>query len=196
MKLPLRIATAAATATLALGLGASGASAYAVSGGAYTGTATAANTFTVAGTYTLACSGMTISGTATGSATTNFAPAYSGCTFFGFPATMFQSGVWSTTVTSGPFGGWFASDLTFTPASVTTLNVPIAGCTVTVAGPQTFPDGVGGNVVRERNVAGGVEFEATLSNIVYTASGCPFPSGSDGVYQTNGPVSIPGITIT
>lgn len=196
MNLSMKIATAAAVAAMTLGLAASGASAYSVSGGAYTGTATNANTFTVAGAYTVNCSGMTISGTATGSATTDFVPAYSGCTFFGFPATMVQSGVWSTRVISGPFGGWYRSELSFTPGSFTTLSVPIVGCTVSVAGPQTFTDGVGGSIVREQNVAGGVDFEATLAGIAYTASGCPFGSGTDGVYETNGPVSIPGINIS
>lgn len=196
MKLPLKIAAAAATAAVALGIGASGASAYAVSGGPYTGTATSPNTFTLAGAYTVNCAGMTISGNATGSATTDFAPSYSGCSFLGFPATMVQSGVWSTKVTSGPFSGRYRSDLTFTPLSVTTLNVPVAGCVVSVAGPQTFQDGIGGNVVQEQNVPGGVNFDATLNNIAYSASGCPFASASDGVYRTNGPISIPGITIT
>lgn len=196
MNLSMRIATAAAVAATALGLGAAGASAYAVSGGSYTGTATGANTFTVGGAYTVSCSGTTISGTATGSATTNFAPAYSGCTFFGFPASMVQSGFWSTTITTGPIFGRYGGDLTITISSVTTLSVPIAGCTVTVAGPQTFQDGVGGAVVQDTNVAGGVEFEAVLTNVAYTASGCPFPSGTDGEYRTNGPISIPGITVT
>lgn len=195
MNLSTKIATTAAIGVVALGLGASSASAYAVSGGAYTGTATSGNTFTL-GTYTVSCTGTTISGTATGSATTNFAPSYSGCKFLGFPATMIQSGVWSTTVTSGPFSGVYRSDLTFTPGSVTTLNVPIAGCVVNVAGPQAFQDGVGGNIVQEQNVTSGVQLQATLKNITYAASGCPFASASDGEYRTNGPISIPGITIT
>lgn len=196
MNLSTRIATAAAVAVTALGLGAAGASAYAISGGAYTGTATGTNTFTVGGAYTVSCANTTISGSATGSATTNFAPSYSGCSFFGLPATMVQSGFWSTTVTLGPILGRYRGDLTFTIFSTTTLSVPIAGCTVTVAGPQTFQDGVGGTIVEDTNVAGGVEFEAVLTNIAYTASGCPFPSGADGEYRTNGPISIPGITVT
>jgi hypothetical protein len=197
MNLSTRIATAAAVAATALGLGAAGASAYSISGGPYTGTSTAANTFTVGGgAYTVSCATTTISGNATGSATTNFAPSYGGCTFFGLPATMVQTGFWSTTVTSGPILGRFRGDLTFTPGSATTLSVPIAGCVVSVAGPQTFQDGVGGTVVQDTNVSGGVQFEAVLTNIAYTASGCPFASGNDGVYRTNGPISIPGVTIT
>lgn len=198
------IATVSSAAIVSLGLCAGVASAYAITGGSYTGSATATHSFTVASAFTLTCPAAqtTFSGTATGSATTNFTPTYGGgatvCTFFGLPTAVSQSGTWSLTVTGGPDGsGWYTGNLHIPATTVTTISTPLAGCVVTVAGTQQFSHGTGGNVVRGRNVTPtGVELQASVEGISYSASGCPFSSGSDGVYSTNGVVSVPGITIS
>lgn len=193
MKMMQKLATAGAVAAMGLGLGAASASAYAINGGAYVGTATAANTFTVAGAFTVTCpaANTTFTGTATGAATSSFVPSYGpGCTFFGQPATVTQSGPWSITATSGgptTFGG----SINIPSGSTTTINVPSTGCTVVVSGNQTFA--TGGSAT---NVSGGVNLTATVTGITYTASSCPFASGASGQYRTNGAVSIPGINVT
>lgn len=201
MNLIQKMATAGAVAVMGLGLGAASASAYAISGGAYTGTATNAHTFTVAGFYTITCpaSGTTFSGTATGSDTTSFTPSYGAplsCTFFGLPASVTQSGQWQIKVTSGPVSGAYTGEVVIPSGTTTTIEVPAANCTVTVTGGtlgQTFA-----NAGTARNVTPtGVQLSASVSGIAYTASaGCPFTSGSTGVYNTNGNVDIPGITVS
>jgi hypothetical protein len=191
MSMIKKMATAGAVAAMGLGLSAASASAYAISGGAYTGTATANHTFTVGGAYQIECTSATFSGTATGAATTAFTPSYSGCTFFGFPATVTQSGVWSITANSGPVGGVYGGRVDIPAGTTTTIEVPIAGCTVTVTGAQGFA-GAGS----ASNNGSGVDLEASVTGIVYSASGCPFPSGTDGEYLTNGPVTIPGISVS
>lgn len=193
MKMMQKLATAGAVAAMGLGLGAASASAYSISGGAYVGTATAANTFTVAGAFTVTCPAATttFTGTATGAASTNFTPSYGpGCTFFGLPATVTQSGQWTVTATSGSGAGPYGGTVSIPAGSTTTINVPATGCTVVVSGAQSFP-GAGS----ASNVAGGVNLSATVSGITYTATGCPFASGATGQYRTNGAVSIPGITV-
>jgi hypothetical protein len=193
MNMVSRTAAVAAVAAVGLGAGAASAAAYSISGGSYVGTATSAHTFTVAGAFTLTCpaSTTTFTGTATGAASSNFTPSYGpGCTFFGLPASVTQSGQWTATVTSGgpsTFGG----NLHIPASSTTTIEVPSTGCTVRITGTQNF-SGVGTTT----NVPGGVQASFHVSGIVYKASGCPFASGSDGTYSTNGNVDIPGITIS
>lgn len=198
-----KLATAGTVALIGFGAGAAGASAYAISGGAYTATATNDHTFTVGGAYTSSCpAALTMfSGTATGSASTGFTPFYGGtgdCESFGFATTNTQSGSWTFTVTSGPDGaGWYSGEVTIPFGTTTTLSIPIVGCTVTTTGPQTFQHGVNGNVFRVRNTTPtGLQVEATVNNIAYSGSGCPFSSGTDGAYSTNGVVDVPGITIS
>lgn len=195
-----KTATAGAVATMAFGLGAASASAYAVSGGSYVGTATSNHTFTVGGAYTLDCPAVdiTFTGTATGSATTSFTPAFgANCSFFGLPAQVTQSGQWSETVTGGPVSGWYTGDLHIPSSSTTTIEIPLAGCTVTITGTQNFQNGTGGNITRTRNVSPtGVQAEIHLVNLAYTASGCPFSSASDGTYSSNGLIDFPGITVS
>lgn len=200
MSMIKKMATAGAVAVMGLGLGAASASAYAISGGSYVGTASADHSFTVGGAYTIECPAgdTTFTGNANGTATTSFTPAYgSNCSFFGLPAQVTQSGTWSITVNAGPDGlGWYTGSIHIPSGSVTTIEVPLAGCTVTVTGTQSFAHGSGGNVGRAKNVTGGTQLEAAVNNIAYTASGCPFSSGSDGTYNTNGPVNIPGVTVS
>ncbi len=99
MKRFSRLATAGVVAVLAIGAGAATASAYSISGGAYTGSATADHTSTFASLYTIGCaaSGITYSGTATGADTTSFTPDFGmgGCNLFGYPAIVTQSGAWN-----------------------------------------------------------------------------------------------------
>jgi len=200
MSMIKKMATAGAVAVMGLGLSAASASAYAISGGSYVGTATNDHSFTVGGAYTITCpkADTTFTGTATGAASSNFTPAYGlNCNFFGLPAQVTQSGTWAITVTSGPTSGFYGGDIHIASTSTTTIEVPLAGCTVTVTGTQLLQNGVGGNVIRARNVTPtGIQLEANVNNIAYTASGCPFSSASDGTYNTNGFVDISGITVS
>ena len=194
-----KMATAGAVAAMGLGLGAASASAYAVSGGSYTGAATGNHSFTIAGAYTFTCPavGVRFAGTATGSATTSFAPGFGvNCSFFGLPAQSTQVGPWSITVTSGPDGaGWYGADLHIPTGSSITLEVPLAGCTVAIAGTQGFANGVGSNVVRAKNTTPtGVQLEIAIENIAFSATGCPFSSAIGGTFT--GTVDIPGITVS
>jgi hypothetical protein len=182
-----RTITAVAATAAALSVGATSASAYSISGGSYTGTATSDHTFTIGGAYTVSCSGTTYSGTATGAASTSFTPAYSGCTFFGFPASITVSGS-STLTADGDSGGIY--HVSYHSSSTITIEVPIAGCDVTISGTRYFTAG------SAQNYGSGIELELSYSGTSYTASGCPFPSGSDGTYESNGPVTVPGITVS
>lgn len=194
-----KLAIAGTVAAIGCGVGAATASAYSISGGAYVGTATGNHTYTNGGVYTISCPSVdtSFSGTATGADITSFTPAYgSSCSFFGMPVTVTQSGTWSLRVIGGPVGGWYVGEVQIPSGTSTTISQPLAGCTQVVSGAQTFTHGVGGNVIRLRNVTGGVELEASVNGIAYAASGCPFFSGVDGTYNTNGPVDVPGITIS
>jgi len=193
------IATAGAVAVVGLGVSAAGASGYSISGGSYVGTSTSNPSWTNGGAYTIDCpaADATLSGIATGADATVFTPAYgSNCNFFGLPVTVAQSGTWSLRVVGGPSAGWYTGELTIPAGTSTTVSMPLAGCTQVVSGPQVIANGVGGNIVRFRNVTGGVQLEAAVNNIAYSASGCPFASGTDGTYNSNGSVDIPGITVS
>lgn len=191
---------AGAVAMIGLGVGAAGASAYSISGGSYVGTLTTNPTWTIGGAYTIDCpaADVTFSGDATGADTTSFTPAYGvNCNYWGLPANVAQSGTWSLRVIGGPdVAGWYVGEVAIPAGSSTTISIPLAGCTQTVSGPQTYTHGAGGNVIRFRNVTGGVQLEASVNTIAYSASGCPFPSGTDGTYNSNGAVDIPGITVS
>lgn len=206
MSLIKKIATASVVAAAGLGVAAANASAVTgITGGPhYTGVATQTHTFTVAEFYTIECPAedTTFTGDVDGSVTTSFTPYYGGedaCSFFGFPATVEQDGEWDITLTSGPDGsGNYNGTIHIPSGTSTTISVPIVGCNVTVSGTQSFAHGSGGNIGQARNWGSGtgVDLEATVNGVSYTASGCPFSSGSDGAYSTNGVVSIPGITIS
>jgi len=200
MSMIKKMATASAVAVMGLGLGAASASAYAITGGSYSGTATNDHSFTVGGAYTIVCpaADTTFTGSATGTDTTHFTPAYgSNCNFFGLPAQVTQSGTWSIKVNGGPTSGFYTGLIHIPASSTTTIEVPLAGCTVTVTGTQQFQHGTGGNIGQARNVTPtGVQLQANVKGISYTASGCPFSSAADGEYNTNGFVDISGITIS
>ena len=198
MRMLSKLAAAAAVATCAVGGGATVASAYSISGGPYTGVPSLGQTFAIGGVYSYDCpaSLATFAGTATGGDTTTFTPSYGGCTFFGLPLTVSQSGTWSLKVTGDDGAGTYYGELRIPSGTSTTIDFPIGGCTTVVAGAQTFAHGVGGSVIRMRNTGTSVELEAIINGITHTDSGCAHPSGSDGVYSTNGPVTIPGIAIS
>lgn len=202
MGLVNRVAAVAVVAAVAAGGGATAASAYSISGGAYVGTTVNGHTFAIAGAYAYGCPPAltTFSGTATGADTTTFTPYYGGpgdCDFFGLPVTVTQSGTWNLKVVGGPDGGgWYAGELQIPSGTSTTLDWPIGGCVVDVAGPQTLRHGVSGTSIRMRNTGTGVELDASVFEIAYVAAGCPFFSGPDATYDTNGSVTIPGITIS
>lgn len=190
MQLISKLATAAAVATVAVGAGATAASAYSISGGAYTGASTVGPTFTFGGAYTHTCSAMSMSGSATGSDTTTFTPSFSGCTFLGLSVPVSQSGAVSLKVTGDDGFGTYYGELAVPAGVTTTLSNPVMGCTIVIAGPQTL----GG--IEMLNTGTGVELSATVSGFAYTTSSCGFGSASNGVLRTNGPVVIPGITVS
>jgi hypothetical protein len=205
MSIIKKMATAGAVAVVGLGLGAASSSAaFSISGGAYVGAPAAAaseHSFTVAGAYTITCpkSSTTFTGNATGAASTSFTPAYGSgtvCEFFGFPASVAQSGTWSVTAT-GKTGSTYTGQIGIPSGSVTTINVPIASCTATVGGPQTFTHGSGGSTGTAVNVTGGVNLTAVANNVAIASAsgGCPFTTSDTAVYNTNGAVYIPGITV-
>lgn len=195
MKLFSKVAAVAAVTTLAVGGGATAASAYSISGGAYTSVPTSTPSLTVGGAYGFLCSAWSISGSATGAATSGFTSAVSGCSFFGVPLTVAQSGNWNLEVTGGG-GSSYTGEVEIPAGSTMTWDGPLMGCTFTITGPQTFRHGVGANVVEMENVGAGVELTLYWENVVYAASGCPFGSGSDGILDSGGVIEIPGITIS
>lgn len=185
------IAIAAGAAALC-GATASGAGAYAVSGGAFTGTNTSPITFAFGGgAASVSCPSATYSGTASGAASFPLTPAFSGCNFAGFPVSITQSGSWRVTVVAGPDGsGNYTGALSIPSGTITTYAIPLAGCTVTVAGPLSFP-----NTTSLINWAGSAEATIHVVGISYTSSlGCPFASGTDGTYS--GAITLPGVTIS
>lgn len=93
-------------------------------------------------------------------------------------------------------GGWYTGRVDIPAGASSTTQVPLTGCEVTVSGAQSFLHGTGSNVVRLRNATGGVELEVSLDGMTYTTTGCPFLGGSDLVYQSNGAISVPGITVS
>ena len=60
----------------------------------------------------------------------------------------------------------------------------------------------GNNILQLRNGGTGAELDMYVENVVYTASGCPFSSGSDGVIDSGivsgggAPIVIPGVTVS
>lgn len=208
MSIVKKMATAGAVAVMGLGLGAASASAaYSISGGSYVGAPAAAaseHSFTVAGAYTITCPkpDTTFTGSATGSDTSAFTPYYGAnngtgevCEFFGFPSKVVQSGQWQVKVT-GNSGSTYTGQVIIPSGTTTTISVPIAGCTASVAGPQTFTNGSGGSVGTATNSGGGVNLTAVANNVaIASAVGCPFTTADTAVYNTNGAVRIPGITV-
>lgn len=183
---------AAAVTAATLGLGAAPASAYSISGGIYTGTANSSTTFKMAG-YTVECTfATTYSGTASGSASTSFTPAFSGCGFVGFPATISQSGSWSLTINGSTGSSAYQGGFYIPWGSTTTITIPLAGCTVTIPGGQSFP-----NAVTALNAMGGAAVQIVTSAwMSFTASsGCPFTSGSFGEINL-GVITMPGVTFS
>lgn len=189
-----RLTTAAAVAAAALGAGATTASAaYALSGGSYTGYGMADTEFTFAHAYQGNCVATFFRGNATGASWTTFTPSFLDCTLFGFPATVTQSGSWTTEVLAGPtVGGRYYADFIVPSSVTTTLSVPIAGCTVTISGPQSFVA-----PIQFRNSPGPIALmDVDVSLIDYTASGCPFSSGSDGRIRSAASLEVPWVTVS
>ncbi|MBF6620872.1 MAG: hypothetical protein ITG02_11665 [Patulibacter sp.] len=201
MKQLSSLVAAGAGAVLALGIGAAGASAYSISGGAYTGTATVDHTWTYGGSTVVICptSGTTYSGTATGADTTTFTPGFGGagsCEFFGLPASVTQSGAWSLKVIAGPDGnGYYEGRLDIPVGTTTITDIPTGSCLATVGGAQAFQHPFSGTTILMRNAGPDLELVMSLSGITYTGSGLCFPPGL-AVYSTNGVVLLPGVTIS
>lgn len=187
-----KLALAGALAATGMAVCASGAVAFSLSGGAYGATATSANTATVGGgAYAMSCSTATFAGEATGAATTKFVAIHDGCSFFGYPATVTQSGDWEFTVTSTDGAGTYYGRLDIPAGASSTTSIPLAGCTVTVTGPQSVSG------ILSSNYIGGLNVSAYMSGMSYTAFGCPFGSGSDLSYSTGvNPITVPGITVS
>lgn len=185
--------TTAAVVAAVLGASVTSASAYSIAGGTYTGTATSRVRFDFAYAYQVECRTTSVSGYANGSSSTEFTPEFSDCTFFGLPATVSQSGSWFANVLAGPTsGGWYYADFYIPASTTTTVNVPLAGCTVTISGSQWWVA-----PVNYRNVTPlGIEMDFYIGLAAYTASGCPFGNGTDASISTSGRIDIPGITVS
>lgn len=186
--------TAGAVAAATLGAGATSASAwYSISGGSYTGTATSDIRFDFARGYQIDCQDVTISGYATGSSSTDFTPTFSNCDFFGLPATVTQSGTWSSNVVAGPTGGgWYYADFYIPTGTTTTVDIPLIGCTAAITGPQwsIAP-------INYRSTMWGAEMDFHISLMTYSATNCPFSDGTDASVSTTwGRIEIPGIVIS
>lgn len=198
-----RLAAVAVTAAMGLAVGAAAASAdgFDLTGGDFTGTATADQELTIDGVYTSTCSTLDVDGNTeavTGTpAALAFGFSFASCTAFGFPPTITSSGSWQFEVTSKISSSppTYAGQLRFPSGSSTTIHVPIAGCSWTVAGPQTFTHGAGGNVVTAVQNGSTLQISVSIQGISYTASGCPFGSGSNMTYDSNGPIDLPGVTV-
>lgn len=173
------LAVAGATAVLGLGVGAAGAQASPFE-------------FSFGGAYTVSCD---VSFTGTNGSPITLMPSFSTCNFMGLPATVTQSGLSQLTVVSPPSGGWYGSNYTIPSGTSMTITVPIAGCTISVPGAQTFANGTGGQVIRARNVTGGIEVGLYANSLIHSASTCPFSSGASGGMTTVTPAFVPGVTI-
>lgn len=189
--------TAIGTATLTLaGITAVGASAIGYNGGAFTATAPGSHTFTLSGFYDIECSNVSATGNATGSDTVSLTTSFAGCDLLGFPATVTVSPFWDFQLIKPPPppGMPYRTALIWTAGTTTTITIPIVGCSVVLAGPQLFSQGVGWNHLTSANETGGVEITTNLYGANYTASSsCPFVSGSDGQYT--GTFFLPGVAI-
>lgn len=190
------LATFGVVAVLGLGAAVTEASAYSISGGAYTAggpgirlTFAAGHVFTCPASY---------SGTATGADTTSITPAGSGaCGYLGLPASAMHSGAWELKVIAGPDGsGYYEGELTIPAGTTTTAFVPMLGCTGSFSGTQVFRHGFSGTSIRLRNVGTDATLEMNLNGIAYSATGTCFPSGTGGNYLTFGVVTLPGVTIS
>jgi hypothetical protein len=201
MKMIQKIATAGAVAAMGLGLGAASASAYDITGGNYVGTGTAQHSFTIDGAYTINCDATFTGNTdnvAGDTNSTDFAPAFANCDFFGFPADVTPADDWRLTVTGGGSGNYTGQIELLGDVDIA---VPIADCYVNVASGQVFADGAGGNILTGTQVGSDFELIGEVNNINWTSTGtgCPWlpnTSGSTAVYSTNGPVEIPGVSVT
>lgn len=189
-----KLVVAGAVAAVGLGVSAAGASAYSLLGGAYLTTPSATHAATVAGSvYTVSCGAVEFEGAATGLASTDFVASHSGCGFFGFPATVTQSGDWQFTVIGTNGAGIYFGRIDIPAGASSTFDMPMTGCTVVVSGPQSVVHGFGDSYIEATNSGGGLEVGAVLNGLVYTASGCPFSSGADLTYDTGGVIEVPGV---
>jgi hypothetical protein len=200
MRMISKVGMAAAVATVGLGAQAAGASAaYSISGISSTPasyTATGSNhTFAISGA-TVRCTGFSAAGTATGAASSSFTPTYTGCTTniggAAFPTTVTVTGAWNITATGGT-GPYTGSIGTGSNVQIAVSGFGTPGCRINVP-TQTFA-----NAGTATNTATGVNLTAAVTGITYTSSGCPVvipTSGTNGAYNTNGNVVIPGIKVT
>lgn len=194
-----KCAVAAAVAAVGVGASASAASAITITGGpAFTGTWNTSPSMTLGGAYTMNCDGG-FSGTVIGSTTMAIQPEYE-CSVSGLAATFEAPGGLELEVTSStPSAGIFGYKVTVPSGTAITVSVPLAGCTLTVAGPQTLGSGLVASVGRMWNVLSAgvpaIELDAAVGNISYTASGCPVSAGNDGTFDSNGSATLPGLQI-
>ena len=64
------------------------------------------------------------------------------------------------------------------------------GCTIVLTGGQRLANGVNGSTVTATSGGGRQFFGWVLNGIKYTASWCPFASGSTFVLKSNGNVTM------
>ncbi|MBF6619402.1 MAG: hypothetical protein ITG02_04130 [Patulibacter sp.] len=192
-----KLAGIIAAAILGASVAAASASAYDITGGSYVGSSTAPHSLTFGGVYTVTChvdfAGHT-ENVVGDTAATDMTPAYSNCDFFGLPATVTSAAPIRLKVTAD----WppFSLSIDLYILGIKLIEIPIVGCQVAVSSPQSLLDGTGGNSIVGANVGSDFEWGASVQNIAYTTNGaCPFGSGSDGAYDTNGPVTLQGVSV-
>lgn len=195
-----KCAAVAVAAAIAVGASASAASAITISGGpTFTAAWDSSPTMSLGGVYQTSCTGG-FSGTVTGGTTMTIQPDLE-CTNTGFPVAFDAPDGLELEIVSGPDGfGIYGYTVTVPSGTAVVASMPIAGCTVTVSGPQTLGSGLVAPVGYMQNVLSGglpaIELDASVGSIAYTASGCPVGSDTNGTFDSNGPGVISGVSIT
>jgi hypothetical protein len=200
MGIKRKVAAAIAVAAIGVGAAAGTASAITITGGpAVSATWSNGATFTLAGAYTMTCDGG-FAGTVSGTATMSVQPDFMNCVIGGMAATFDSPDDLELTITgTGSSTGMFVYSVGLPAGTSMTVGLPLAGCELTVSGPQTLAHGVGGAVFPARLMSSpsGVLLEATANGIDYTTNGmCPVSAGTDGTFSSDGPAIIEGIWIT
>jgi hypothetical protein len=198
----------AAATTLALaGVTATGASAaYDLTGGDYASTSFNQHTFAFdQGNYTVPCD-VSFAGNTDNvpgdAASTMLTPTFSNCDFFGFPVTATTTDPWKLTVTYAdilsPYGASATGSLSLPEGAEASFEIPLLGCAWTITPSQTIEHGAGGNSLTMTNnwAEGDTQANVAAAGLSYTTNGfCPFGSGDNLSYQSNGPIVFPGVDI-
>lgn len=190
----------AAVAVAGVGASASVASAITITGGpAVSATWSNSPTFTLGGAYTMNCDGG-FAGTVTSATTMAVQPSFTNCGVSGIGATIDSPDDLELTITgTGSGSGLFVYSVSLPAGTAMKISMPLAGCEITVSGPQTLAHGVGGMFFPARLLSNptGVLLQAYATGIAYTTNDmCPVSDGVDGTFSSDGGATIAGISIT